>query len=86
MSANEGFLLACLDQVEQLEARLLVWGLVDGFLSIEELSAIVDPMLDDPKYAGEISFVSVREVIDAFKSRALLFDCLLYTSPSPRDS
>jgi len=74
MSANEIFLLASLDQIEQREARLLTWGLVDGFLSSEELSAIVDPMLDDPQYADGLTFVSVAAVIQALKDRALLFD------------
>lgn len=74
MSADETFLLASLDQIEQCEARLLTWGLVDGFLSFEEVSAIVDPMLDDPQYADGLSFVSVAAVIEALKDRALLFD------------
>src|SRR5271166_1037751 len=74
MSVDEIFLLACLDQIEQCEARLLTWGLVDGFLSSEEMSAIVDPMLDDPQYADGLSFVSVATVIKALKDRALLFD------------
>jgi superfamily II DNA or RNA helicase len=74
MSADETFLLASLDQIERREARLLSWGLVDGFLSFEELSAIVDPMLDDPQYSEGLNFVSVAEVIEALKDRALLFD------------
>ena len=74
MSVDEIFLLACLDQIEQCEARLLTWGLVDGFLSSEEMSALVDPMLDDLQYADGLSFVSVATVIKALKDRALLFD------------
>ena len=74
MSADEIFLLATLDRIEQCEARLLTWGLVDGFLSSEEMSAIVDPMLDDPQYADGLNFVSVAAVIEALKDRALLFD------------
>lgn len=74
MSSNEKFLLASLDQIEQREARLLAWGLVDGFLTPSELAEIIDPMLDDPAYADGLTFVSVAEVIAVLKSRALLFD------------
>ena len=74
MSADESFLLASLDQIEQREARLLTWGLVDGFVTSGELAAIIDPMLDDPQYADGLGFVSVGEVVDALKRRALLFD------------
>lgn len=74
MSTDDVFLLASLDQIEQREARLLTWGLVDGFLSREELSAIIDPMLDDPHYGDGLSYISTTEVIDALKRRALLFD------------
>lgn len=74
MDANEKLLLASLDGIEQREARLLAWGLVDGFLSSRELSDIVDPLLDDPAFADGLTFVSVAEVIAALKSRALLFD------------
>src|SRR5262249_6978287 len=74
MSADDIFLLATLDQIEQREARLLTWGLVDGFLSLEEVSAIVDPMLDDPRYADGLTFVNVATVIAALKDRALVFD------------
>ncbi|PWC91870.1 protein DpdJ [Azospirillum sp. TSO5] len=74
MKADEELLLAALDRIEQREARLLAWGLVDGFLTVGEVSDLVDPLLDDPTYADGLSFVSVAEVISALRERALLFD------------
>jgi superfamily II DNA or RNA helicase len=74
MSGDESLLLAALDRIEQREARLLTWGLVDGFLTQEELGEIVDPLLDDPAYAPGLTFVSVAEVVTTLRARALLFD------------
>jgi hypothetical protein len=74
MTHDEPFLAACLDTIEQQEARILTWGMVDGFLSAEELASIIDPLLDDPKFAGGLTFVSVREVLEELSRRALLFD------------
>ena len=74
MSGDEKLLLACLDRIEQREARLLTWGLVDGFLTPGELGELIDPLLDDPAYANGLTFVSVAEVVAALQRRALLFD------------
>jgi len=72
--ADEPLILAALDQIEQREARLLTWGLVDGFIASEEMADIIDPLLDDPKYAEGLSFVRASEVIGVLRARALLFD------------
>lgn len=74
MIENEKVLLASLDQIEQREARLLSWGLVDHFLTLGEVSNIIDPILDDPAYTEGLTFVSVSDVIQALKDRALLFE------------
>jgi hypothetical protein len=74
MRADENLLLASLDRIEQREARLLAWGLVDGFLTSSELSDIIDPLLDDPTFVDGLTYVSVAEVIGVLKSRGLLFD------------
>ncbi|MET4483770.1 hypothetical protein ABIB66_008341 [Bradyrhizobium sp. F1.13.3] len=74
MMADETIILAALDQIEQREARLLTWGLVDGFLTSEEIADIIDPLLDDPRYVDRIGFVRASEVVDVLKTRALLFD------------
>lgn len=72
--SDEIIILAALDQIEQREARLLTWGLVDGFLTSEEIADLIDPLLDDPRYADGSSFVRASQVIDVLKARALLFD------------
>jgi hypothetical protein len=74
MSDNETFLIACLDQIEQREAKLLAWGLVDGFVTAGELAGIIDPMLDDPVCTENVTFVSVDDVVSSLMARALLFD------------
>ncbi|WP_224705151.1 protein DpdJ [Devosia aquimaris] len=74
MSGDEKLLLASLDRIEQREARLLTWGLVDGFLTLSELSELIDPLLDDPAYADGLTFVSVAEVVAALQRRTLLLD------------
>lgn len=79
MTADEALLVAALDGIEQREARLLAWGLVDGSLTLGEVADIVDGLLDDPRFAGEayeqpLRFLSGAEVIEALKARALLFD------------
>ena len=74
MSGDERLLLASLDRIEQREARLLTWGLVDGFLTPGELSELIDPLLDDPAYTDGLTFVSVAEVVASLRDRALLFD------------
>ena len=40
---TEKFLFKVLDQIEQGEARLLTWGLVDGVLDQRELEALIGP-------------------------------------------
>lgn len=74
MTADEKLLLASLDHIEQREARLLTWGLVDGFLTDREIADIIDPLLDDPAFAEGLTFVRVPEVVEALKGRVLIFD------------
>lgn len=74
MEADEVLILAALDEIEQREARLLTWGLVDGHVSAGELYGIIDSLLDDPETGVGISFGDASEVISALIDRALLFD------------
>ena len=89
MTADEALLVAALDRIEQREARLLSWGLVDGFLTSGEAADIIDGLLDDPRFADEeyeqpLRLVSAAEVIEALKARALLFDVAAGTEPRYR--
>jgi hypothetical protein len=52
-----------LDAVEQHEARLLVWGIVDGFFGREELSRLIDPIIDKALEDGFSEFSTADEVI-----------------------
>jgi hypothetical protein len=74
MAGDEQLLTAVLDAVEQTEARLLSWGLVDSHVAPGELHAIIDPLLDDPDMGREVSYLGASEVIDELLARALIFD------------
>jgi hypothetical protein len=74
MEADEALLLAGLDEIEQREARLLTWGLVDGHVSAGEIHGIIDALLDDPTWAAGVTFPDAGRVIAELIRRALLFD------------
>jgi hypothetical protein len=74
MTQNEALIIEALGRIEQREAMLLTWGLVDGFLTSGEVNDIIDSLLDDPRYGEGLTFVRSAEVVEALKSRALLFD------------
>ncbi|MFW7270013.1 protein DpdJ [Gluconacetobacter sp. Hr-1-5] len=74
MEDDEALLLAALDEIEQREAKLLTWGLVDGHVSAGELHGIIDALLDDPRMDGRVSFTGAGQVIATLIDRALLFD------------
>lgn len=74
MSADDSFLIAALDQIEQREARLLSWGLVDSFLSAVELREIIDDLLDKPPVLDGLTFFDVKTVVAALIDRTLIFD------------
>ena len=69
----EEFLRSVLDNIEQREARLLVWGLVDGRLGRNELAELIDPMIEQALQRGVEHFFNVEEVIQALSHRGLLF-------------
>src|SRR4051812_16942040 len=87
MRADDALLVAALDQLEQREARLLTWGLVDNFLTGGEVSEIIDNLLDDAQFTAAdaydqpLTFFSAAEVIEALKARALVFDVGQSTEP-----
>lgn len=74
MKVDEFLLLAALDEIEQREARLLTWGLVDGHVSAVEMQGIIDALLDDPEIGAGVSFHDAAQVIAQLIDRALLFD------------
>ena len=46
LAAEQRLLESVLDEVERRESARLVWGLVDGYLTHDELFALVSPLLD----------------------------------------
>ena len=74
MEADEILLLAVLDQIEQCEARLLTWGLVDGHVSAVEMHGIVDSLLDDPSSPEELQQTLEQQNIDQEIARDLARD------------
>jgi hypothetical protein len=74
MDPDDNLLLATLDEIEQREARLLTWGLVDGYVLADEMHRIIDSLLDDPVISVGISFHDAGGVIAKLIERALLFD------------
>lgn len=63
-----------LDHVEQRESRLLVWGIVDGFFSREELGEIVDPLIDAALEQGNEEFFQADDLITALRDLTWLVE------------
>ena len=73
-SDAERLLLNVLNAIEEREARLLVWGLVDGRLSRDELLTLIDPLVDQALSQGVEEFYTVDDVIRGLIGRGLLFE------------
>src|SRR5262249_51359911 len=71
---TQRFLETVLDAIEQRESRLLVWGMVDGRLSRDEIESLIDPILDEALGQGLTGFLQASEVVTALRQRALLFE------------
>ena len=74
MTPNDRLLLSMLDVLEQREARLLAWGLVDGHLALGELQDVADGLLDDPVVGADVGFSDSAAVIAELRARCLLLD------------
>lgn len=67
--AREKFLSQVLDVIEQSEARLLTWGIVDGFLAHREMVGFIEPMVDNALESGMDEYVTADEVIEVMLER-----------------
>jgi len=74
MEGDERLLTAVLDAIEQTEARLLSWGLVDSHVTSAELHAVIDALLDDPVIGSQVSYLGAGDLIAALVNRALVFN------------
>src|SRR5262245_5406416 len=62
-NSARSFLEKALDAVEEREAALLVWGVVDSHFSRAELAEIIDPLIDEALGAGSEDYLAANEVI-----------------------
>jgi hypothetical protein len=60
-----------LSALEQEEAKLLTWGVVDGGFTLEDVNERARAFLDDREDTGEVEPASL---VDAMIGRRLLFD------------
>ena len=74
MSPDDALVFAVLDQVEQLEARLLSWGLVDAFIPDADLQAIVGDQIDQLASFEGLTLTTVDAVVDRLVALGLVFD------------
>jgi hypothetical protein len=69
LDSSEGFLASVLDLIEEREAKLLAWGIVDGVFSLDELRDLIDPLIDQALDRGMESFLSSGEVLQEMQRR-----------------
>lgn len=69
MEARERFLASVLDRIEEREARLLAWGIVDGAFSHDEISDLLNPLIDEAINDGVEDFVSAEDVLTELRKR-----------------
>lgn len=74
MSPDDALVFAVLDQVEQLEARLLSWGLVDAFIPDADLQAIVGDQIDQLASFEGLTLITAEAVVDRLLALGLIFD------------
>ena len=67
--ARESFLGATLDHIEEREARLLTWGIVDGAFSQTEIFGIIDPLIEEALERRMEDFLTVDDVLDELLKR-----------------
>ena len=72
LDSSEGFLASVLDLIEEREAKLLAWGIVDGVFNREELGDLIDPLIDQAIENGVEEFLSTDDVLQAMLRRKWL--------------
>ncbi|MYZ42458.1 protein DpdJ [Schauerella aestuarii] len=84
--SREKFLRTTLDCIEEREAKLLVWGIVDGAFSKTEIHGIIDPLIEEALYNGIEDFLTADDVLGELLVRKLITEvpigggCLSYRS------
>ncbi len=72
LESKERFLIGLLDRIEEREAKLLVWGVVDGAFNRNELADLIDPLIDQAIQDGVEDFFSVDDVLQEMLRRKWL--------------
>lgn len=67
--SRERFLWSTLDCIEEKEAKLLAWGIADGFFSHSEIFGIIDPIIDQAIDDGIEEFLSADAVLTELLNR-----------------
>lgn len=67
-----------LDAIEERESKLLVWGIVDGCFSNDELSEVIDPLLDASLERDQAEYFDSPSVIRALLGRHWLVTVARY--------
>lgn len=62
---RNSFLEQILDLMEHREARLLAWGIVDAYFSVDELHDLIDPPIEAALERGFEEFLAAKEVVSA---------------------
>lgn len=69
---SEDLLTTTLDRIEEREAKLLTWGIVDGAFGHDEIRDLINPLIDEAIEGGFEDFVSAEEVIAELLERKLI--------------
>lgn len=69
MEPRERFLTSVLDRIEEREARLVAWGIVDGSFSSGEIDDLLNPLIDEAIGIGLEDFFSVADVMSELLKR-----------------
>lgn len=66
---REIFLATLLDRIEEREAKLLAWGIVNGAFGQDEIRELINPLIDQAIESGLEDFISAEEVLTELLSR-----------------
>jgi superfamily II DNA or RNA helicase len=71
---RESFLLSALDCIEEREAKLLAWGIVDGAFRHDEICDLLNPLIDEAIIGGLEEYLSAEEVLAELLRRKWIVD------------
>lgn len=66
---RESFLGSTLDRIEEREAKLLAWGIVDGVFTRNEIFGIIDPLIEEALNNRMEDFLTADAVLDELLRR-----------------